>query len=318
MSILGFLGFGEAAYYIAKGLVQEGMKDIHAYDVALGSNSAYKQTVLDRAKDAGATCMDSVDALAQSSDIVFCLVPSSHDEEACLGILPLIRPTTLMVDGTSSSPLLKERLAAAYAAKGLRYVDAAIMTPPMNSGHKAPIKCSGDGAEEWAEAMRAFGMNIEVLPGGLGMASKTKLARSVLMKGAEALFIEGFLFARAIGLEKEIMESVASSFNAGPVQNMITNMMCTGAVHAGRRAHEAEEAMALMEAVGIEPAVTRGSVERLKRMEGLGLREDLEGIPPKDLESLYTLWEEKNTPKRTRARPENKHPRDMSRGCLRF
>ncbi len=210
-----------------------------------------------------------------------------------MSVLPFAGPKTLYVDATSSSPLLKERLAGKFTEKGVRYVDSAIMAAVPGDGHKVPMNCSGEGSVAFADAMRPYGMRITVLEGGPGLASKIKLARSVFMKGFEALCIEAFLFARTVGLEKEIMASVTSSFTKEPAETFMTRMMCTGAIHAGRRAHEAEEAKDLMEAVGIVPAVTKGTIDRLKRMEALGLKEELGGVPPKDLPALYALWEKK-------------------------
>ncbi|SBW08487.1 putative 3-hydroxyisobutyrate dehydrogenase [uncultured delta proteobacterium] len=293
MSTLGLLGFGEAGYYIGKGLVQEGCAGLAAYDAALGTDGPYRQTVLDRARDAGVATRSSVAELVASSDIILCLVPSQHNEAAAMSVLPHAGSKTLYVDATSSSPLLKERLAKAFKDKGVRYVDAAIMSAVPADGHRVPMNCSGDGAVAFADAMRPYGMRITILDGDPGLASRIKLARSVFMKGFEALCIEAFLFAKTVGLEKEIMESVSASFGKEPVETMMTRMMCTGAIHAGRRAHEAEEARDLMEAVGIVPTVTNGAIDRLKRMEALGLKEELGGLPPKDMPALYGLWEKK-------------------------
>ena len=74
---------------------------------------------------------------------------------------------------------------------------------------------------------------------------------------------------------------------------MMTRMMCTSAIQAGRRAHEAEEARELLKAVGIVPALTDGTVDRLRRMEALGLREELNGVPQENLSALYEIWEKK-------------------------
>lgn len=293
MGKLGLLGFGEAGYFIGKGLVLEGIEGLTAYDAGLATENAYRQTILKRAKDAGVVCATSAEELARECGIILCLVPSQYNEDAAISVLPYAGSGTVYVDASSSSPLLKEKLAKLFAGRGIPYVDSAIMAAVPGDGHKVPMNCSGKGASAFAEAMRPYGMRITVLEGDVGLASKIKLTRSVFMKGFEALCIEALLFARTVGLEKTVIGSVGDSFAKEPLEIMITRMLCTGAIQAGRRAHETEEARDLMEAVGIAPVVTTGTIERLRRMESLGLREELGGVPPKDLPALYAIWEEK-------------------------
>ncbi len=290
---LGFVGFGEAGFYMSQGLGEEGVKDIRVFDVALASSGPYKQTVENRAKEAGVTCVASVAELARDSDIVICAVPAQHNESAALSVLPHMRPDVLYVDVTSSSPMLKEKLAAVFAAKGFRYVDSAMMGALPNDRHKVPMCCSGDGAKEWVERISPWNMKGQLLEGPAGMASKVKLTRSAFMKGLQALCDESFLLARKLGIEDNLMRSLAGTFAKEPVEKMFPRFMAADAVHAERRMHEAEESAALMEAVGIVPAVCRGAVERMRLTAAMGLREELGGKPPKDLETLFGLWETK-------------------------
>ncbi len=294
MVSLGFIGFGEAAYYMSLGLAGEGVTGICAYDVAFGSGSGYERGVRARAEEAGVVCKDSLADLAKGLTFMALAVPSAYTEKAALDALAHIAAPTVFVDLTAAGPLLKERVAKEYAAKGIAYVDAAMLGPLPGYRHKVPMYCSGEGTEQWISAMKPYGMQAELLEGGAGMASKVKIVRSAFMKGLEALCVETFLLARKLDLEKRIMSNITDSLSKEPVEGFLIRMMLTNAVHSERRAHEAVEAKVLMEELGIVPAITKGTIERMNRTTGLGLRAELNGQPPKDMAALYSLWESKN------------------------
>ena len=186
MGKLGLLGFGEAGYHIGKGLVLEGLEGLMVYDVGLQFQTGYKQLILERIKDAGVTCASSVEELVKENDIVMGLIPSQFVEDAGMSVLPHAGPDTVYVDASSSSPLLKEKMAEIFAQKGISYVDSAIMAAVPGDGHKVPMSCSGKGSETFAKAMEPYRMRITVLEGNPGLASKIKLTRSIFMKGFEA------------------------------------------------------------------------------------------------------------------------------------
>ncbi len=48
----------------------------------------------------------------------------------------------------------------------------------------------------------------------LGIASATKMCRSVMIKGLEAMIIESFTTARAYGVEDEVIASLHETFPA--------------------------------------------------------------------------------------------------------
>ncbi|MBR0070503.1 MAG: hypothetical protein IJP97_08415, partial [Synergistaceae bacterium] len=66
---LGFIGFGEAAYNMGKGLRNEGLQDIKAYDVVMDKEGPMRDTVLNRCKDADIKAVFSSKELVESSDI---------------------------------------------------------------------------------------------------------------------------------------------------------------------------------------------------------------------------------------------------------
>lgn len=293
MPVLGFIGFGEAAYYMSQGLKEEGVTGVLAFDVAVAKDGPSAETVRGRAAEVGVELIASVLDLMAKSDIVIAAVPGKFNGDAAHSALPHMRPEILYVDVTSSSPLLKEKLAGEFKAKGFRYVDSAMMGSLPNDRHKVPMCCSGEGAEEWVKTITPWNMKAQLMDGPAGLASKVKLTRSAFMKGLQALCDETFLLAHKLGLEENLLQSLAGSFAKEPVERMFPRFVRADAVHAERRMHEAAESVELMEAVGVIPAVCKGAVERMRLTAAMGLREELGGKPPKDMATLYALWEKK-------------------------
>lgn len=288
-----FIGFGEVGYYMAQGLGEEGVKGIRAFDPAANGDGPVAETIKKRMAETGVTLVASVEELLKDAKLVITAVPAKFNENAARSALPFMRDDILYVDVTSCSPLIKEKLAGEYAAKGFRYVDSAMLGALPNDRHKVPMCCSGDGAKDWLEIITPWNMKAQHLEGPAGLGSKVKLTRSAFMKGLQALCDESFLLAKKLGLEESLLQSLVGTFAKEPVEKMFPRFMCADAVHAERRMHEAAESMALMEEVGMTPAVTRGVVERMRLTAAMNLREELGGKPPKDVQELYRLWEEK-------------------------
>jgi len=291
---LGFLGYGEVGYYVSKGFGQDGLSGIRAFDVGLLNDDSYKQTILERGKDAGVTFTASLEELMQECNVIVAAVPSRFNRDLALSVLPFMKPEILYVDLSSSAPSLKEEMAEKFIEKGCKYVDGVILEGPPAKLHKVLMYLSGQGAEDWVELTKPYNTRCELLEGPAGYAAKVKIVRSAFMKGFEALCIESLLFARKCKIEQRIMDSLSTVFNNEAFESIVTRMICTNTVHSKRRALEAEDSIALMNAEGIVPTMCTSTVERLHKTADLGLREELRGIPPTDLETLYQLWESKN------------------------
>ena len=293
---LGYIGFGEAAYNMGKGLKKEGFEDIRAFDVALNMGGPAKEVFLNRAKDAGVTVANSAQEVVENCEVVVLCVPAKFTGATADGLLPWAKPGQLFVDTTTALPHIKEAEAAKFAEKGAKYVDSAMLGSLVVSAHKVPMLASGDGAEEWKERMTSFAMKISLVgPGSKpGEASRIKLARSVFMKGIEALIVETFLFARKMGIEENILASVTNSLDKESFKDMAARMAGADLVHSERRAFEVGEAMELMHEVGIEPLIAAGAKKRLEKSASLGLNKELGGKAPKTFEEVYALWEKKN------------------------
>jgi 3-hydroxyisobutyrate dehydrogenase-like beta-hydroxyacid dehydrogenase len=291
--VLGFIGFGEVAYHMSKGLEGAGWGDIVGFDAALSNDGAYADTIRSRAAEAGAVLCDSLADMLARADVVIAAVQAKYAPQAARDALPLMRAGQFYVDVTTAKPASKREMEDAFSARGIRCVDGAMLGPLPVNGHRVPILASGAAAAEWAAMMAPYGMKIEVTEGHAGAASAIKLVRSVFMKGLEALLVETFLFARRSGAEDIVLSSLAATLNV-PFENTAQRMIAADLVHAERRAFEVEESIGQMRDVGVEPIMAEAIVRRLKKSASLGTREELGGVAPKTLADVYGIWQKKN------------------------
>lgn len=293
---LGYIGFGEAAYNMGKGLKGEGFEDIRAFDVALDLGGALKETFVNRCADAKVTLAKSAKEIMDNCDVVVICVPAKFTASTADGLLPYAKKGQLFVDVTTALPPIKEKEAAKFAEKGAQYVDSAMLGSLVVSKHKVPMLASGEGAERWKSLMDPYATKISLVGAGskAGAASRIKLCRSVFMKGLEALIVESFLFAHKCGIEDYIMESVTNSMDKESFKAIAARMSGADLVHSERRSFEVGEAMELMKEVGVEPIVTAGVKERLAHSAAMGLNKELGGVAPKKMEEVYAAWDRKN------------------------
>ena len=109
-----------------------------------------------------------------------------------------MRQGAWFLDFNSASPRTKQRAAALIDGKGGRYVEGAVMTSVPPKRIKVPLLLGGAGAATLAPLLVELGFDAKVASQELGVASAVKMCRSVMIKGLEAMVIEGFTTARAM------------------------------------------------------------------------------------------------------------------------
>lgn len=291
-----FIGFGEVSYCISKGFRQDFGEDIAltAYDVMLGSGKPIEKTVRERAAEVRVTLADSLKDAIKDADIVFCAVQGAYSLEVGRSARDFVKPGAIYIDLTTANPAHKFALGEAFAEKGIDFVDAAMLGALPVSLHKVPMLVSGTGAARAEPLMRERHMDVTLVQGPAGEASKIKLTRSVFMKGMQALLVETFLFARKAGVENIVMESISESMDKGAFKTMAERMICADLIHAERRSHEVSDSILVMQDLGVNPLMASATVQRLNASAALGYREELTGKAPKSLAEAYALWEKKN------------------------
>ena len=154
---VGFVGFGEAGFEIAKGLCSEGVKQMFLYD------SARTDLLANRAAETGVEVTPGLKALAEKSDLILSVVPPGVSVEVSRELLGHLRQDQFYLDLTSSFPEDMKSVAAMVKTSGAHFVDGAMMGALPVHGHKVLIYVAGIQAETAARRLNAIGMNVKVV-----------------------------------------------------------------------------------------------------------------------------------------------------------
>lgn len=256
---IGFVGYGEVGRILSEDLRAQGLA-VSAFDIKLGT--AAEAPLRAHAARFGVELADSAARLAAQVDFIISAVTASQAvavAEACAGT---IRPDVLFLDFNSASPGAKQRAGAIIDAAGGRYVEGAVMTslPPYRI--RVPLLLGGAHARALQSLLTPLGFDAKAVSDRLGVASATKMCRSVMIKGLEAMVIESFTTARAYGVEREVLASLAETFPGIDWEQQGDYFFMRVIQHGRRRAEEMREAAATVREAGLAPWSAAGTADR--------------------------------------------------------
>jgi 3-hydroxyisobutyrate dehydrogenase-like beta-hydroxyacid dehydrogenase len=172
--------------------------------------------------------------------------------EAAAGYL---RPGQTFLDVNSASPRTKQTAAKFVQSAGADYVEGAVMAAVAGPGLAVPILAGGPAAGTAADLLNGLGMNLTPVAAEHGRASATKLARSIVMKGLEAILIESMAAARHWGVEREVIASLQETHPGLDWTKLALRCSERVAQHGVRRAQEMREAGDMVAELGRDPAL---------------------------------------------------------------
>jgi 3-hydroxyisobutyrate dehydrogenase-like beta-hydroxyacid dehydrogenase len=283
---LGFIGFGEAAYHLAKGFKAEGVATISAFDIHTNL-PRLGDKIRSRAAETGVQLVASNAELAASTDIIIAAVTADQAIPAAEQTAPFLIPRHIYADLNSISPKSKEQVAAIASANGARFVEIAVMGPVPPYGHKVPTLIGGPAAPDFLDIFQPLGMRMEIVSTEkTGQAAAVKMFRSIVYKGIEALLFECVLGASQYGADERVFKSLAASIPGVDWKKLADYMVGRVVVHGERRAREMDEVAKTLEELGIEPMMASATARRFDWAADLGLREKFAGEFPKNYEEV--------------------------------
>jgi 3-hydroxyisobutyrate dehydrogenase-like beta-hydroxyacid dehydrogenase len=268
---IGFVGFGEAAFHIAKGL----KLPVTAFDIDTG------QKVRERAREAGARLVDSNRELAESCDIMLSAVTANQALNAARQNAPFLTADHIYADLNSVSPGLKQSIGRVIESSGAQFAEIAMMAPVPPYGHKVPMLAGGAGAEDFVAKLAPLGISAEIVSREVGTAAATKMFRSIIVKGMEALITECVLGATRYNADERVFASLAESFPGIHWKELADYMVGRVVVHGERRAREMEEVAATLREIDIEPIMAEAIVRRMDWSVDAGLKKHFGSEGPK-------------------------------------
>ena len=258
---LALIGFGEAGSTFAATAGWGGRAC--GYDILPGRELAMAEH-----RVRPAAC--AAEAL-QGAPLVLSLVTAEAALAAARDYAPHLAQGAIWCDMNSVAPETKRAAAEEIVAAGGRFADVAVLAPVNPGRMNVPLLVSGGCAEAAASLLRDAGfVRVRVVGTEVGRASAIKMIRSVMVKGIEALTDEMMAAAEAAGVVHEVLSSLDASDKAVPWESRAAYNLERMHTHGLRRAAEMEESARTLEALGVEPLMTRQTVRRQRDAAGKG------------------------------------------------
>lgn len=209
---VGFIGLGIMGRPMSKNLLKAGHKLV-VYDI-----------VPERVEDlvaAGANRGASPADVAARSEVIITMLPDGPDVEAAVlgqdGVLVGANPGAILVDMSSVSPLVSQKVGAACAEKSVAFLDA-----PVSGGEPGAINATlaimvGGKKEVFDRVLplfEAMGKSI-TLTGPIGAGNVTKLANQIMVACNIAAMGEALVLATKAGLDPEVVFNAVKGGLAG-------------------------------------------------------------------------------------------------------
>ena len=181
---VALIGFGEVGQTLGADLLAAGA-GVTAYDILFAKpDSAPSRALATIPVRAAKNASEAV----KDAELVIAAVTAASDVEAAKSVVPGLPRGAFYLDVNSVSPGMKQACAAVIEAAGGRYVEAAVMTPIAPKRIASSMLLGGPHADAFLEGARPLGFTgAKFFSPTIGQASATKMCRSVMIKGVEAL-----------------------------------------------------------------------------------------------------------------------------------
>ena len=209
---IAFIGTGVMGRSMAGHLQKAGHK-LHVYN-----RSKDKAQVL---IDAGAQWHDSAGDAAAQAEIVISMVGFPADVEATYlgrgGVVERAKSGALLIDMTTSSPVLARKIADAAAKRGLSALDAPVSGGDVGAKEARLVIMVGGAADAFARAKPLFelmGKSIS-LHGGPGAGQHCKMSNQIAVAVGMVAWCEALAYARKAGLDPAAVQATIAGGAAG-------------------------------------------------------------------------------------------------------
>jgi 2-hydroxy-3-oxopropionate reductase len=212
MTKIGFIGLGIMGKPMAKNLLKAG-HTLVVYDIVPAGADEVVAT--------GAARGSSPKDVASQAEIVITMVPDGPEvEQAVLGtngVLEGAKKGTIVVDMSSISPMVAQKVGAKCEAQGVDFLDA-----PVSGGEPKAIDGTlaimvGGKQEIFDKVepiLKTMGSTV-VLTGKVGAGNVTKLANQIMVACNIAAMGEALVLATKAGLDPEVVFNAVKAGLAG-------------------------------------------------------------------------------------------------------
>jgi 2-hydroxy-3-oxopropionate reductase len=209
---VGFIGLGIMGKPMARNLIKAGHQLV-VYDIVPG--------LIAEMAASGAAPGQSAKDVAARSEITFTMVPDGPEVEAAVlgagGALEGAKPGSILVDMSSISPIVAQKIGAACAAREVEFLDA-----PVSGGEPKAVDGTlaimvGGKQEVFDQVLPLFQAmgSSATLTGPVGAGNVTKLANQMMVAVNIAAMGEALVLATKAGLDPEVVFNAVKGGLAG-------------------------------------------------------------------------------------------------------
>lgn len=212
MKKIGFIGVGIMGKSMVRNLMKAG------YDVSIYTRTKNK---VEDVIEEGANWCDTVADCAKGKEAIITIVGYPSDVEQVYfgtdGILENADKGTYIMDMTTNSPKLAEKIYNEAKEKGLFSLDAPVTGGDIGAKNGTLTILVGGDEKDFTACLPVFeamGKNI-VYQGKTGSGQHAKMANQIAIAGAMAGVCEAFDYAEKVGLDKQVVFDAISAGAAG-------------------------------------------------------------------------------------------------------
>jgi len=256
---IALIGYGEVGRILGEDVRARG-ETVVAFDLKLAGEAG--AAMREHASRQGIALAASHADAARGADLIVSAVTASQAVPVAQACVPGVERGAFFLDVNSASPGAKRRAAEVINAAGGRYVEGAVMTSVPPYRIQVPLLLGGPDAAALEPVLNGLGFAARVASEKLGVASATKMCRSVMIKGLEAMVIESFTAARHYGVEGAVIASLHETFPGIDWEKQAAYFFQRVIEHGRRRSEEVREVAETVREAGLEPWSAAGTAER--------------------------------------------------------
>lgn len=215
MKRIGFIGVGVMGKSMVRNLMKQG------FQVSIYARSKEK---VEEILNEGAQWCESIAEVSKNQDTIITIVGYPSDVEEVYfseyGIMNHANKGTYLIDMTTTSPELSQRIFSLGLEKEMKVLDAPVTggdTGAKNGTLSIMVGGMKDDFTTCLPILNAMGTTV-VYAGAAGMGQHTKMANQIAIAGAIGGVSEALTYGKKVGLNLETMLESISSGSAGSWQ----------------------------------------------------------------------------------------------------
>lgn len=267
---LGFIGYGEAPYHLSKHFLP-GSVELYAYDKIQEQEGGKAEKLRAHAAENGVVLVKDLSELLLRGEIFFNFTSANAAVPMAKEVAPLLREGQVYLDMNSTAPQTKQAIADCFARSAGDFVEAAVMSSVPANSTRVPISLCGKKGDEVSRRLNALGMNTTFLQEEIGLASATKILRSILAKGLIALLTETVFATERYHITEEVLEKMRRTmFEEMSFLEFCHYSVASAAIHNERFCHEMSECIKTLDLLGENSIMTQATLQKFQWLHEQG------------------------------------------------